>query len=113
MTPVSVDDTFNQMSLVRETMCNTPTLIVALMLWNPCGAIVYTDGRSTIFRSPNVAKSRQRFCIVFAVWLTNNTSEGKMSSPNEYELHSARLTQQNIESVHFDIRLGINGVGKA
>ena len=51
MTPVSVDE----------------TLIVALILWKLCGAIVYVVGLSTSFRSPSVAKSRQRFWRVLGV----------------------------------------------
>lgn len=64
---------------VNEEEC---TLIVALMLWNPCGAMVYTEGRSTSLRSPRVAKSKQRFWRVLGVWLTNRTSACDMK---EYE----------------------------
>src|SRR6266478_2125011 len=42
--------------------------------------MVYTEGRSTIFKSPNVAKSRHKFCSVFAVWFTSSTSDRRVGS---------------------------------
>lgn len=74
MTPVSVDDTYEDISGYISLVRNKRTLMVALMLWKLWGATVYTDGRSTSLRSPSVAKSRQRFCKVSAVWLTRRTS---------------------------------------
>lgn len=51
MTPFSVDE----------------TLTVALMLQKSCGAKTTGWGRSTNFRSPNVASSRMQFCSVSSV----------------------------------------------
>ena len=67
MTPVSVEDTYTPIRYSRHEQDalvhkeKQSTLMVALMLWNPCGAMVYTAGRSTSLRSPSVAKSKQRF----------------------------------------------------
>lgn len=50
------------------------TLIEVFILWKLCGPRVWVLGFSTSFRSPKVANSRQRFCIVTDVWLTIRTS---------------------------------------
>ena len=77
ITPVSVEETYMRVNSGRRREREHGlelTLMVALILWKLCGAIVYVDGRSTSFKSPRVAKSKQRFCSVFGVWLTRSTS---------------------------------------
>ena len=96
ITPVSVEE----------------TLMVALMLWKPCGAMVKTEGRSTIFRSPSVAKSMHRFWRVFGVWLTRRTSGGDMSNVSGLVADPER-TEHDVESMHLDEGLGIDRVGEA
>jgi len=88
MTPVSVEDTYTPIRYARVTNKihkeKKSTLMVALMLWNPCGAMVYTAGRSTSLRSPSVAKSKQRFWRVLGVWLTNKTSTCDVQEHEQY-----------------------------
>ena len=81
------------------------TLIVILMLWNLWGAMVYTPGRSTSLRSPNVAKSEHIFWSMLGVWLTSRMSakEGQIVT----SVTLTRLTKSNVESMHFDICLCI------
>jgi hypothetical protein len=84
------------------------TLMVALMLWNPCGPIVYTEGRSTSFKSPRVAKSRQRFWSVLGVWLTSKTSGTNFLELIAYG--TVGPTKHDIETVHLDKSLTVNWV---
>jgi hypothetical protein len=80
------------------------------MLWNPQGAMVYTPGRSTNLRSPNVVKPKHRFWGMLGVWFTSRTSakEGQIVM----SVALARLTKPNVESVRLDIRLRIYRVGE-
>jgi hypothetical protein len=80
------------------------------MLWNPRGAMVYTPGRSTSLRSPNVVKSKHRFWGMLGIWFTSRTSakEGQIVM----SVALARLTKPNVESVRLDIRLHIYRVGE-
>jgi hypothetical protein len=72
--------------------------------------MVYTPGRSTSLRSPNVAKSKHKFWSVLEVWLTRRTSANEGQIVVSVAL--ARLTEHDVESVHFDIRLRIYRVGE-
>ena len=112
MTPVSVEETYANglISVWEKQLGERRSLIVALMLWNPWGAMVYTPGRSTSLRSPNVAKSKHRFWSVLEVWLTSRTSAKESQIVTIAAL--AWLTKHNVESVHFDIRLRIYRVGE-
>jgi hypothetical protein len=50
------------------------TLIEVLTLWKLIGPRVWVVGLSTSFKSPRVANSRHRFCMVVCVWFTIRTS---------------------------------------
>ena len=107
MTPISVEETYANglISVWEKWSGQERILIVILMLWNPRGAMVYTPGRSTSLRSPNVAKSKHRFWSVLGVWLTSRMSAKKGWIVTGVAL--ARLTEHNVESVYLDKHLRI------
>ena len=92
MTPVSIDE----------------TLMVGLMLWKPWGAMVYTAGRSTILRSPRVAKSKQRSArCCLSDWRAKHL---KSTVKRRNDDVSKWQTKKNIETMHLDVSLRIDGV---